>query len=68
MEAKHPEDPGLVLVPLLQYYNVPAGKCFYVQPPAIHCYLQGHLAEVMAPSDNVIRFGLTSKFKDKESF
>jgi mannose-6-phosphate isomerase len=67
VSQSHPLDTGLVLVPLLQVHHLPAGSCFFVEPPTVHCYLSGHLAEIMAPSDNVIRLGLTAKPKDTDS-
>ncbi len=33
-----------------------------------HAYIAGNVVECMAPSDNVIRLGLTPKFKDAKAF
>lgn len=43
------------------------GEAIYIGPNIVHAYLSGDLHEVMAPSDNVIRGGLTPKFIDKDT-
>jgi mannose-6-phosphate isomerase len=40
------------------------GEAIYIGPNVPHAYLDGDLVECMACSDNVIRAGLTSKYKD----
>ncbi len=40
-----------------------AGQALYLGANEPHAYLQGELVECMASSDNVIRAGLTPKFK-----
>lgn len=42
------------------------GQAIYLAANEPHAYLSGELLEVMATSDNVIRAGLTPKFKHTE--
>ena len=44
------------------------GEALFVADGEVHAYIKGFGLEVMLPSDNVIRAGLTSKHKDAESF
>lgn len=46
--------------------RLPPGHALYLPANEPHAYLAGELVEVMAASDNVIRAGLTPKFKDAE--
>ena len=59
--AHHPEDP-LVLAPLfLRLIRLDPGEALFTGSGVPHSYLEGSAVEVMASSDNVLRFGLTSK-------
>jgi mannose-6-phosphate isomerase len=40
------------------------GEALFIGPNIPHAYLDGDLVECMACSDNVIRAGLTTKFRD----
>ena len=40
------------------------GQAIYLPANVPHAYLSGEIVECMAASDNVIRAGLTPKFKD----
>jgi mannose-6-phosphate isomerase len=40
------------------------GESFVCYPDEPHAYIQGELMEAMVNSDNVVRGGLTPKFKD----
>lgn len=57
----HPSDPGLVLALLLNRRTIPAGGAAFIGSGLIHAHLSGLCLEVMAPSDNVFRAGLTPK-------
>ncbi len=46
--------------------RLPPDHALYLPANEPHAYLAGELVEVMAASDNVIRAGLTPKFKDAE--
>jgi mannose-6-phosphate isomerase len=57
-------DPGLLAVFMMNIVHVQPGEGVFIGPNYPHAYLEGDLVECMASSDNVIRAGLTPKFKD----
>lgn len=57
-------DPGLLAVFMMNIVHVQPGEGVFIGPNCPHAYLDGDLVECMASSDNVIRAGLTPKFKD----
>lgn len=61
------EDPGILAIYLLNYVKLLPGEGIYLGPNEPHAYLKGQILECMASSDNVVRGGLTSKFKDVET-
>merc|ERR1711953_1422424 len=60
------EDVGVFSVFFLNYVKMRIGECLYMPQNTPHAYLSGDIVECMACSDNVVRGGLTSKFKDVE--
>ncbi|MPZ64358.1 MAG: mannose-6-phosphate isomerase, class I [Pseudonocardiaceae bacterium] len=64
LAAWHPRDPGVIVALLLNRLTLAPGEAMYVAPNTVHSYLRGVGVEVMAPSDNVLRAGLTSKRVD----
>jgi mannose-6-phosphate isomerase len=44
------------------------GEAIFVSPGEMHAYLEGFGLEVMLPSDNVVREGLTTKHRDSDVF
>jgi mannose-6-phosphate isomerase len=66
--AEHPGDP-LVAAPLLMNcLSLAPREALVVHPGLLHTYLDGVGVEVMTPSDNVVRAGLSSKHVDLEEF
>jgi mannose-6-phosphate isomerase len=61
---QHPGDPALLVVPLLAHHRLQPGEALYVGPGVLHAYVAGMAVEVMAPGDNVLRGGLTTKHID----
>jgi mannose-6-phosphate isomerase len=62
---KYPNtDVGLFAIFVLNLVHLAEGEGIYVAAGVPHAYLKGNIIECMANSDNVIRVGLTSKFKD----
>lgn len=59
-----PGDAGCLAPFLLNYVVTQPGECLYIRPNVLHAYLNGQIIECMACSDNVVRGGLTPKFKD----
>jgi mannose-6-phosphate isomerase len=57
-------DRGLLAIFMMNIVHVPPGEAVFIGPNCPHAYLDGDLVECMVSSDNVIRAGLTPKFKD----
>lgn len=57
----HPSDPGIIVAFLMNRVTLQPGEAIFVDAGEIHAYLSGLGVEVMAPSDNVLRGGLTKK-------
>ncbi len=68
LSSRFPEgDIGLFSFYILNLFTLAPGEALYTPPNVAHAYLGGELIECMANSDNVVRAGLTSKFKDEEA-
>lgn len=65
--ADHPDDPARYLVPLMRRVVLEPGEALFVTPGMLHAHLSGLVVEVMAPSDSVVRAGLTTKHVDVEA-
>jgi mannose-6-phosphate isomerase len=63
-----PGDPGILVATLMHVVSLQRGEGLFVAPGELHSYVQGFGLEVMEPSDNVIRAGLTAKHRDVELF
>jgi mannose-6-phosphate isomerase len=62
----HPGDPGILGALMLQHLTLQAGEALWLPAGNIHAYLRGAGVELMGPSDNVLRGGLTPKHIDTE--
>lgn len=62
----HPGDPGILGALMLQHITLGAGESLWLPAGNIHAYLLGAGIELMGPSDNVLRGGLTPKHIDTE--
>jgi mannose-6-phosphate isomerase len=60
----YPGDPGVVVALLLNRVSLRRGEALFLPAGNIHAYLGGLGIELMAPSDNVLRGGLTPKHVD----
>lgn len=60
-------DIGVVFTQFLNIFNLQKGDSFVISPDEPHAYISGDLVEAMASSDNVVRGGLTPKFKDTKT-
>jgi mannose-6-phosphate isomerase len=60
----HPGDPSVVATLLLHHVLLQPGQALRLEAGTLHAYLRGAAIEVMGPSDNVVRCGLTSKPTD----
>ena len=64
----HKTDPSIMVLPLMNYYELDPGDAIHIEPGVAHIYVQGMAVEVMEPGDNVVRSGLTKKHTDKKEF
>lgn len=63
----YPGDVGLFSVFLLNVIRLQPGEAIFLAQNEPHAYLFGDCVECMATSDNVVRAGLTPKFKDVDT-
>eukprot|EP00930_Biecheleria_cincta_P057320 TRINITY_DN43283_c0_g1_i1.p1 TRINITY_DN43283_c0_g1~~TRINITY_DN43283_c0_g1_i1.p1 ORF type:complete len:565 (-),score=103.75 TRINITY_DN43283_c0_g1_i1:111-1652(-) len=59
-------DIGIFSVFFMNHVHMKVGECLYMAQNVPHAYLSGDIVECMACSDNVVRGGLTPKYKDLE--
>ncbi len=64
LAKEYPEDPSLLIIPMMQIHTLKPGEALFLKPGALHAYLEGVALEVMGSSDNVVRAGFTTKEKD----
>ena len=64
--AHYPNDPGCAVAMMLNRVSLTPGEALYLEAGQPHAYLSGVAVELMAPSDNVLRGGLTPKHIDIE--
>lgn len=64
LAQQFPDDPGAMAPFFLNYLLIAPGESFFMAPNEPHAYVAGEILECMACSDNVVRAGLTPKFKD----
>ena len=64
LHAQYPGDVGCLCVLLLNYLQLQPGEAIFLSARMPHAYLSGSCVECMATSDNVVRAGLTPKFRD----
>ncbi|MFZ1288956.1 MAG: mannose-6-phosphate isomerase, class I [Melioribacteraceae bacterium] len=57
-------DIGLISLLLFNFIELKKGEAIFTPAGIPHAYLGGNIIECMANSDNVVRAGLTNKFKD----
>lgn len=62
--AAYPGDPGIAISLLLHTVVLRRGEALYLPAGNIHSYQEGLGIELMGPSDNVLRCGLTPKHVD----
>jgi mannose-6-phosphate isomerase len=67
LNAQFPEDVGVFCVFFLHHVKLEPGQAIFLAANEPHAYLSGSCIECMATSDNVVRAGLTPKFRDVET-
>ena len=64
----YPEgDVGIFNFYFLNLVTLQPEEAIFIAPNIPHAYLSGELIECMAPSDNVVRAGLTPKYIDRDT-
>ncbi|XP_036344087.1 mannose-6-phosphate isomerase-like isoform X1 [Rhagoletis pomonella] len=64
LKEDFPNDVGVLSIFFLNVIRLQPGQAMFLGANQIHAYLSGDVVECMACSDNVIRAGLTPKYKD----
>ena len=64
LRAKYQTDIGLFVIFFLNLVHLQKGQGVFLKAGLPHAYIHGNIVECMANSDNVVRAGLTPKFKD----
>lgn len=67
LEKQYPGDVGVLAAFFFNYVKLNPGEALYVGANEPHAYLSGDCIECMATSDNVVRAGLTPKYRDVET-
>lgn len=62
--SHYPGDPGCAVAMMLNRVSLTPGQALFLEAGQPHAYLSGVAVELMAPSDNVLRGGLTPKHID----
>jgi len=62
--SHYPGDAGCAVAMMLNRVSLQAGEALFLEAGQPHAYLSGVAVELMAPSDNVLRGGLTPKHID----
>jgi mannose-6-phosphate isomerase len=60
-------DVGLFALFLFNLIHLGSGDAIFTEAGVPHAYLRGNIIECMANSDNVVRVGLTPKFRDAQT-
>lgn len=64
LKKQYGNDVGLLSIFMLNLVHLKKGEGVFLKAGIPHAYLKGNIVECMANSDNVVRAGLTPKFKD----
>ena len=60
-------DVGLFAIFFMNFVHLKKGEGLFIDSGIPHAYIRGNVVECMANSDNVVRVGLTPKFKDVDT-
>lgn len=67
LEKQYPADVGVLSIFFLNYLRLSPGEAVCLGANEPHAYLSGEIIECMAASDNVVRAGFTSKYRDTQT-
>lgn len=65
-DGKYPGDRGLLVAFVMNLVHLAPGESAFTPDGQVHAYVSGTAIELMNPSDNVMRAGLTAKHIDTE--
>ncbi len=57
-------DVGILIAFYMKHICLNKGESIFIKPNTLHSYLKGDIIEIMNKSNNVIRLGLTKKYRD----
>ena len=66
VDGKYPGDRGLLVAFVMNLVHLAPGESAFTPDGQVHAYVSGTAIELMTPSDNVMRAGLTAKHIDTE--
>jgi mannose-6-phosphate isomerase len=64
LARRYPGDRSLALALMMNHISLAPGEALFIAAGTLHTYLRGLALELLSPSDNVLRVGLTSKHVD----
>ena len=64
LNSQYSLDVGVLVSNFLNYITLKPGQATFMGSNEPHAYISGNCIEAMANSDNVVRAGLTPKYKD----
>jgi mannose-6-phosphate isomerase class I len=67
LERQYQDDVGVIAALFFNYVKLSPGEALYIGANEPHAYLSGECIECMATSDNVVRAGLTPKYRDVQT-
>eukprot|EP01018_Ginkgo_biloba_P027432 Gb_40066 [translate_table: standard] len=67
LEKQYPDDIGVISAFFFNYVKLGPGEALFLDANEPHAYLYGECVECMATSDNVVRAGLTPKYRDVQT-
>ncbi|KAH7658477.1 Mannose-6-phosphate isomerase type I protein [Dioscorea alata] len=67
LEQQYPNDIGVISSFFFNYVKLIPGEALHIGANEPHAYISGECVECMATSDNVVRAGLTPKYKDVQT-
>ncbi|ONK81501.1 uncharacterized protein A4U43_C01F29790 [Asparagus officinalis] len=67
LEKQYPSDIGVISSFFFNYVKLNPGEALHIGANEPHAYISGECIECMATSDNVVRAGLTPKYRDVQT-
>ncbi|KAL2335269.1 hypothetical protein Fmac_016482 [Flemingia macrophylla] len=67
LEKQYPSDVGVIAAFFLNHVKLSPGEALFLGANEPHAYICGECIECMATSDNVVRAGLTPKYRDVQT-